>query len=276
MESSHSKAITDFEEKEKRISEFEKEFIRKETELKELQEKYKLLEEQTSKDKVEKIAQYEGKIKELSETNERLRNALNQLQEENIQLEDELNKIKSEHADINELKSKMQILEETVITQQKEIIEKDKILKGRMGEDEEATLESTLQKFIVSKAETIKEFNRLLDAAKFRLFLIVPTLDDLQQLHLKNNPDVDTRIATAFDLSNEGQKDFIAKFPDVEWRLYTKKDRWGIERDAEEICIVAETENKDYIGISSSDSKVTQLFLKLLTEAWLTADKVSL
>lgn len=273
---SETSEMMDFEEKEKIILAFEQEYVQIQTELKELNEKYKLLEEQTSKEKVEQITQYEEKIKQLTEMNERLRTALEQLQEENIKQEDELNSIKADHADITELRSKVQILEETIINQQKELVEKDKILKGRTAEGEGEALESTLQKFIVGKVETITEFNRLLDTVKFRLFLIVPTIEDLQQLNLKNNPDVDTRVATAFDLSNESHKNYIKSYPDIEFRSYNKKDRWGIERDAEELCLTIETENKDYIGISSSDSKVTEILLKLLTEAWLTASKIAL
>ncbi|NVM53038.1 MAG: hypothetical protein HWN66_05000 [Candidatus Helarchaeota archaeon] len=278
MNSGRTNTLTDFEEREKKIKDFEEDFKQKEKQLKELTQKLKGFEEKSSQDEVvtSQIEQYEQKIKELDEMTSRLRNALGNLQEENIKLEDELNSIKSEHGDISELKSKLKVLDETVITQQKEIVEKDKILKGRATEEGGGLPEGTLQKIIVGKVETIKEFNRLLEDVKFRLFLIIPTVEDLDQLNLPKDSKVDTRVATAFDLSNAAHKGLISTYPHIEFRSYSKKDRWGIERDAEEICLVAESENKDYIGISSSDSKICELFLKLLTEAWLTATKITL
>ncbi len=284
MNSGPTKTLTDFEEKEKEILEFEKQYIENEKELKKLSEesqdlnqKLQNLEAKASQDEVvaSQIEDYKKKINELEETSSRLRTALGQIQEDNIKLEDELNSIKTEHGDIAELKSKLNVLEETVIAQQKEIIDKDKILKGRTSEAEGNIHTGAVQKFIVGKVETLNEFNRLLDNVKFRLFLIVPTIEDLKQLKLLNSANVDTRVATSLDLSNTAHKNFIQKYPDVDFRNYSKKDRWGIECDAEEICLVAESENKDLIGISSSDSKICEMFLKLLTEAWLTAARIA-
>ncbi|NVM28597.1 MAG: hypothetical protein HWN65_07115 [Candidatus Helarchaeota archaeon] len=275
MNSERTNIIADFEEKEKKILEFEDEFAK----MKESSKEYEKLREKMKSSQDEAIAsqidELHSKMEEHEQTNNRLRTALQQIQEENIALEDELNSIKSEHGDIGELKSKLQVLEDTVITQQKEIVEKDKILKGKRAEEAGLTTEGTLQKFIVGKMETIKEVNRLLKNSKFRILLIVPSFDDLKQLNIPENPKIDTRIATAFDLANKFHREFIHKFPHVEFRNYSKSDRWGIERDAEEVCLVAESENKDYIGISSSDSKICDLYSKLLTEAWLTASKVS-
>ena len=285
MNSGRNKPVIDFEEKENKIIEFEKQFTENEKQLEkltgecqDLQQKLQNLEAKTSQDEVvaSQIDDYRQKITELEEMSARLRTALGQLQEENIKLEDELNGIKTEHGDITELKAKLTVLEETVITQQKEIVDKDRILKRRTSEEDGGIDESAPQKFLVGKVETVTEFNRLLENVKFRLVLIVPTVQDLKQLKLMNNPNVDTRIATSLDLSNVAHKNFIKQFPNAEFRNYSKKDRWGIECDAEEICLVAESENKDLIGIASSDSKICELFLKLLTEAWLTATKISL
>ncbi len=291
METERSHLITDFEKREQKIMEFEENYVKNEKLLKELtekcqnlEEKLKIYEEKSSQDEViaaqlnelrSKIKQYETEIQELNETNARLRNALTNLQEENIKLEDELNSLKSDHTDINELKSKLKVLEETVITQQKEIVEKDKILKGKFIEEEGYKPESSLQKFIIGKIETIKEFNRLLNNVQFRIFLVVPKIDDLEQLNLPKDEKIDIRIATSFDLTNPAHQSLIKSFPNAEFRNYSGKDRWGLERDAEEICLVAESENKDFIGISSSDSKICELFSKLLTEAWLKGEKIT-
>lgn len=281
MDSDRANSYSDFEEREKKILEFEQNLIENEEKLKtltkeceDLNQKLKLVEESQDEMIATQLKELRAKLEESDQMTTNLRSALQNLQEDNIKLEDELNAFKSEHGDINEVKEKLQVLEETVITQQKEIVEKDKILKGRQEEGE--VLESALQKFIVGKVETVKEFNHLLENAKFRLFLIVPTIEDLKQLNLPDDSNIDMRVATAFDLENKFHREYLESYSNVDFRVYSKRDRWGIERDAEEICLVAESENKDYIGISSSDSKICELFLKLLTEAWLTADKVSL
>lgn len=279
-----TKVLTDFEEMEKKITDFEQNYLKikeQANKAQELEEKLNAFEAKFSDDEViaaqlqdlhSQIEQYEKTNRELNEANSRLQNALSTIQEDNIKLEDELNNIKSEHGNVKELKSKLAVLEETVITQQKELVEKDKILKGKR----EGPTESALQKFIVGKVETIKEFNRLIETAKFRLFLIVPKIEDLEQFNRKKSEKINIRIATAFDLTNNAHKTILTSYPNTDFRNYAGMDRWGIERDAEEICIVAESENKDYVGISSSDSKICELFSKLLTEAWLKGTKVTL
>ncbi len=283
--------ITLLEAKEKKILEFEENFTKNEALLKEytekcgvLEEKLRTLEEKSSKDEVvaaqlgelhSKIEEYENTIQQLNENNERLRNAISQLQEENIQMEDELNVIKTEHGDINEVKAKLKVLEETVITQQKELVEKDKILKGEFVTEEGRVAEGSVQHFIVGKEETIQEFNRLIEAASYRLFLVIPRIEDLEDLNLQLDAKVNLRIATSLDLSKPVHKKIANQISNAEFRNYPGKDRWGIERDGNEICIVALSENKDYIGFSSSDSKIFNLFSKLLTEAWLKGEKVS-
>lgn len=292
MDAERTDIITDFEEKEKEILEFEAKFIKNEQLLKELTEKcqvleqkLKMLEEKSSQDEViaaqmnelrSQIAEYEQKAKEAEDMSERLRNALGNIQEENIKLEDELNSIKSDTGDIKELRSKLQVLEETVIAQQKELVEKDKILKGEFVTEEGSASVSALQRFIVGKVETINEFKRLIESTEIRLFIVVPTIEDLEQLDLHLDPKIGIRIATSLDPSNTAHKKIIETLPNAMFRNYSGKDRWGIERDAEEVCLIAESENKDYIGISSSDSKICELFSKLLTEAWLKGERVNL
>ncbi|MHA1130550.1 MAG: hypothetical protein ACTSQI_06350 [Candidatus Helarchaeota archaeon] len=284
--------ITSLEEKEKKILEFEENYTKTEQLLKEytakcqdLEEKLRILEEKSSKDEVvaaqlnelhSKIEEYEHTIQELQANNERLRNAISQLQEENIQMEDELNSIKTEHGDINELKAKLKVLEETVITQQKELVEKDKILKGEFITDDGCAAEGGVQHFIVGKEETLKEFNHLIENTSYRLSLVIPTIEDLEQLNLQLDAKINLRIATSLDLSKPVHKKIANQFSNAEFRNYSGKDRWVIERDGQEICIVALSENKDYIGFSSTDSKIVNLFSKLLTEAWLKGEKVAL
>ena len=294
MTTERSKGSSSFEKREKEILAFEENIQKNENELKELstkcqelEKKLKIFEEKSSQDEVieaqlselrAKIQEYEQTLKESNETNSRLQSALGQMQEENIKLEDELNSFKKYQVNVKDLKSKLKVLEETVITQEKELIEKDKILKGQFTDEEGSKIPiGTLQKFIVGRVETIKEFNNLLEKVQFRLFLIVPSPEDLEDFNLNQlDPKVDIRIATAFDLSNDSHKKMIQEYPNADFRNFSGKDRWGIERDKEEICLVAESENKDLIGISSTDSKIVELFLKLLTEAWLKGEKISL
>jgi chromosome segregation ATPase len=296
MDADRTNNMADFEKKEQDIMAFEEEFTKKEKTLKELtqkcqdlDQKLKVYEEKSSQDEIvatqlselrAKIEQYEQSTKELTETNTRLRDALQNIQDDSVKLEDELNTLKSAQGDINELKSKNKMLEETVITQQKELIEKHKILKGRVAEGKESEIAaSSIQKFIVGKTETITEFNRLLENVKFRLFLVFPAIEDLMDLNLtsfsKLQSKAEIRIATAIDQTNNTQLKIIKAYPNVEFRHYKAKDRWGLSRDSEEICFVAQSENKDLIGISSSDSKINDLFLKLMTEAWLKGEKIT-
>jgi len=295
MDADRANIMADFEKKEQDITAFEEEFTKKEKSLKELtqtcqdlNQKLKVYEEKSSQDEIvatqlselrSKIEQYEKSIQELTETNTRLREALQNIQEDSVKFEDELNALKSAQGDINELKSKNKMLEETVITQQKELIEKDKILKGRVAEGKESKLSaSSIQKFIVGKTETITEFNRLLENVKFRLFLVFPVIEDLLDFNLtsfsKLEGKAEIRIATAIDRSNDAHLKIMRSYPNVDFRHYKNKDRYGLERDSEEICFVAQSENKDLIGISSSDSKINDLFLKLMTEAWLKGEKI--
>ena len=65
MSSDQPNILSDFEEKEKQILDFEKTFIQQQNELRELKEKYQLLEEQSSKENVEKIAHYEEKLNDI-------------------------------------------------------------------------------------------------------------------------------------------------------------------------------------------------------------------
>lgn len=288
MNNEKSNEISAFEEREKKILEFEDVFTKNEqlaNKCQDLEQKLKALEEKSSQDEVvaaqlgelhSKIEEYEKTIQDLNGMSSNLRNALANVQEDNIKLEDELNSLKTEHGDVGELKSKLKTLEETVISQQKELIEKDKILKGEFIAEEGQTSDSALQRFIVGKVETIKEFNNLIEEVKFRLFLIVPTIEDLEQLNLEIDEKVDIRIATSFDHTNSSHKKIIETVPNAEFRNYKGKDRWGIECDGEEVVLVALSENKDYIGISSADSKICDLFSKLLTEAWLKGEKIPL
>jgi DNA repair exonuclease SbcCD ATPase subunit len=297
MDADRTSNLVDFEKKERDILAFEEEYTKKEKTLKdllqkckELDQKVKVYEEKSSQDEVVatqlselrvKIEQYEKSNQELTETNARLQMALQNVQDDGVKIEDELNALKSATGDINEIKSKMKMLEETVIAQQKELVEKDKILKGRIAEGAESKIAArSIQRFIVGKAETISEFNRLLENVKFRLFLVFPAIEDLLDLNLtvfsKLEGKVEIRIATAIDRNNDAHLKIIRSYPNVEFRHFKNKDRYGLESDSEEICFVAQSENKDLIGLSSSDSKINDLFLKLMTEAWLKAEKITL
>ncbi|MHC1592383.1 MAG: coiled-coil domain-containing protein [Candidatus Helarchaeales archaeon] len=220
-----------------------------------------LIDRQTKiiKNKKEEIEKLDEKIKDISELSA-------SLERENARLKEELEK----------LKDKIENQQSTILEKNDQILDlKDEVRKlnetiASLQDKLESTKEKSF-KYIQGREQLIEIMNEALSKARMRILIITPTIKDLESLNFSLLSDrVSVRVATFVDKNEEDQellRSFMGR-KNFSVRNFPRQDRWGLEFDREGLVIATHAENVGPIGFYLSEYKQIELYLTLLSEAW--------
>ncbi len=138
--------------------------------------------------------------------------------------------------------------------------------------------------FVRSPEGIRAHINDTVRRVKMRLLLVVPSLNELEIETLKNIPQkINIRICAAIGTKskeNLAKIHFIKEHPNMTFRIRKLQNLWGIQRDYEEIIlgIVNKGDEKEIstievVGIGSVLTEHIKIFVPVLEEAWVSANK---
>jgi len=205
--------------------------------------------------------------------------------------EEEIVKLASSSIDHNILKEK----DEMITQLQKEI----EILNGELSKADEdlETLELENKKLIetqtgfkevkiidftniqISKLEILEKMREILEKAIANVTIIVPSIEDLQELYLYElRSSVTMKIACAINPGTSEHSELLEEFESLEnisLRNYERADRYVLARDGEELllAVIGNSEENNLV-IHSKDPKHLRVLNSLATEAWIQSRKV--
>lgn len=134
--------------------------------------------------------------------------------------------------------------------------------------------------FIDGAEAIIAEITDIIWKAKIRIYLVTPTIEDVNLSIIKNIPKkVQLRIATYIDINNENHLRIaleLSNEQNISFRQYKKQNLWGINRDQEEIIIGIVSKDRDIAAVASDVKEQIQMFAPILETAWINGIPLSL
>jgi len=260
---------------EEKIIKLEKEVVETTAEFSNLKEEFvpeikKEFQEQISRQsrairsQREDLEKRETEIKELQEKLEKSVSSSEQLLKK---IDEQKEKLET---DSNEKENLTSQLNKKISSLESDIKDKDQMIEKY----EEQSKKSKAQKtgLITGQEEIISLMNNLLENARMRVQIVAPTIEEINLIDFSKIPKkVNVRIATFIDLSDDRHKDILEglTLPNITFRNYKKKDRWGLEQDREGLIIAAESKKALPLGLLTNDLNHIELFNSMISEAWI-------
>jgi len=138
--------------------------------------------------------------------------------------------------------------------------------------------------FIRSPEAAKAHINEEISRAKMRVLVVAPEITDIDINVIKSCPSrINIRIAASIDVGNPEHKrilDELDKLGNADYRNRGLKNLWGINKDYEEVilCVlskidIAGTTRTEIAGIGSIIEEHIKIFVPILEDAWVGAQK---
>ncbi len=232
------------------------------------------------------IAQKEEQIQKITSTasiNEHIvsekEKELENVIKEKDNLQDQINRINSEIVNLNK---EIDILND-------ELGKADRELEKLQLENEtlrDAQIDAKTPKIIdyttieISKDDILEKMREILNNAKHNVMICVPTIDDLQALHLYEVRNfVNIKISCSIIPNDDDQANLVEEFlslDNISIRNYSNEDRFSINCDGEELlfAIIGKRDN-NFLTLHTKDENHIRLFNSFVMEAWLRGRKIN-
>ena len=199
------------------------------------------------------------KDKIIQEFNEKISNQDIELTEQIKKLETIINEQNDQLEDLKRLQLENQQLK-------KELEELKKI--NRDLEEKTGKLEMG-QEVIVGRENVINYINEMIKITKMSILIVTPKIIDLKDIDFSINDRIQIRVVTSLDFQSSQHLEILKKLQDLNIiiREYRLADRWGIDRDGEEIFIAPAGGN--VFGLRVKNEEAIKLYKILITDAWL-------
>ncbi len=126
--------------------------------------------------------------------------------------------------------------------------------------------------FIDGPEAMIAEITEIMWKAKTRIYIVAPTIENVNLSIIKNLPQkISIRLAAFLDFKNPNHLKIAHELGqyNINFRLYNKQNLWGINRDQEEIILGSTTKDGDVAAVASDVKEQVQLFAPTLETAWI-------
>ncbi|MHA1231172.1 MAG: hypothetical protein ACTSRP_07560 [Candidatus Helarchaeota archaeon] len=245
------------------LKERREELNKKEIQIKEMEKKIRELETYKSNN----ITTFEKLNLQLQNYIDRVKKLENELTEKDAELvekEDKLNKLMDDFKQMEEKALKLEVENSNLRNEINELSSKlenleNEIKKYNVG-----------QQIIIGRDEFIKQINDMVTKTKSSILLITPSIIDLKSIDFSPlNYNIQVRIATSIDLQSSQHYEILTNLQNQGFKIrnYELGDRWGVDRDGEEIFIAAS--GADVLGIKTDDQDAIKLYRVLISDAWL-------
>ncbi|MHA1379790.1 MAG: TrmB family transcriptional regulator [Candidatus Helarchaeota archaeon] len=126
--------------------------------------------------------------------------------------------------------------------------------------------------FVDGPEAIIAEITDVMWKAKIRLYIVAPTIENVNLTIIKNLPQkIAIRLASYIDFRNSNHIKIANELSkhNINFRLYKKRNLWGINRDQEEIILGTVSEDGDVNAVASDTQEHIQMFSPILETAWI-------
>ncbi|HMF30668.1 MAG TPA: hypothetical protein VKK79_04605 [Candidatus Lokiarchaeia archaeon] len=134
-----------------------------------------------------------------------------------------------------------------------------------------------LEKVRFTREQIIKKTLEILNRGLHNVTIIVPSLEDLENLNLYEvKSSVSVKVGCFVDPTNPKHNDLlqeIESLDNISIRLYENKDRWAISKDNEELFLAAVGEEENLV-FYTRDPLHIKMLNPLVMESWLRARKI--
>ncbi|MFX1396608.1 MAG: hypothetical protein ACFFAS_06130 [Promethearchaeota archaeon] len=194
-------------------------------------------------------------------------------------LQDQINRINSELESMNR---EIEILNGELTKADKDLeqleMENEKLKQAQIEMETQDIIDFTDNE--ITKSEIIEKIREILNKAKHNVMICVPSIGDLQDLHLYEvRSSVNLKISCSIIPNNDEQSNMVEEFlslDNISLRNYAGEDRFSINCDGEELlfAILGKKDN-NYLTIHTRDENHIRLFNSFVMEAWLRGRKVN-
>ncbi|UCD01973.1 MAG: hypothetical protein JSV23_02835 [Promethearchaeota archaeon] len=191
------------------------------------------------------------------------------------------NSLKEKDDAINQLQKEIEILNGELSKADEELetleLENEKLRKAQLSSKDAKIIDFTNTQ--ITKSEILKKMREILENAISNITIVVPSIEDLQELHLYElRSSINMMIACGVNPGLEEHSELLDEFEsldNISLRNYERQDRYVLTRDGEELLFAAigKTENNNLV-IHTKDPKHFKLFNSLATEGWIQSRKI--
>ncbi|MFX1449902.1 MAG: helix-turn-helix domain-containing protein, partial [Promethearchaeota archaeon] len=180
------------------------------------------------------------------------------------------NSIPNSTNDINELNEKyLSCLSELETQIKKSLTTMDALFKSSKAK---ITFKFKNLWFIDGAEAIISEITDIMWKAKIRIYIVAPTIENVNLSIIRNLPQkITIRLATFIDFDNQNHLNIANQLSEynINFRLYKGQNLWGINRDQEEIILGTVSKDRDVAAVASDVKEQVQLLAPVLEKAWI-------
>lgn len=131
----------------------------------------------------------------------------------------------------------------------------------------------------IPQSNILEKMREILEKAIANVTIIVPSIEDLQELYLYElRSSVTMNIACSINPGNEQHSELLDEFEsldNISLRKYDRADRYVLTRDGEELFLaVIGNANDNNLVIHTKDPKHIRILNPLITEGWISSRKI--
>ncbi|MFW9829071.1 MAG: hypothetical protein ACFFEY_15955 [Candidatus Thorarchaeota archaeon] len=192
-----------------------------------------------------------------------------------------LDDIKEKDETIKNFQKEIEILNEELTKADEELesleLENEKLRTAQTSSNNLKIIDFT--NFQITKSEILKKMKTILENAISNVTIIVPSIEDLQELFLYEiRSSVSMKIACNIKPEIKEHSELLEEFEsldNISLRNYERADRYVLTRDGEELlmAVIGNSENNNLV-IHTKDRQHIKLFNSLSTEGWIQSRKI--
>lgn len=189
--------------------------------------------------------------------------------------------VKEKNEAISQLQKEIEILNEELTKADEDLesleLENEKLRKAETNAKDVEIIDFTNLK--VPKSEILKKMRSILENAISNVTIVVPTIEDLQELYLYElRSSVSMNIACGINPGIGEHTELLDEFEsldNISLRNYERNDRFVLTRDGEEllIAVIGKSEDNNLV-IHTKDQKHFKLLNSIATEGWIQSRKI--
>ena len=189
--------------------------------------------------------------------------------------------IKEKDEAISQLQKEIEILNEELSKADEDLetleLENEKLRKVETSSTDVEIIDFT--NIQISKSEILKKMRDILENAISNVTIVVPTIEDLQELYLYElRSSVSMNIACSINPGIEEHSELLDEFEsldNISLRNYVRKDRYVLTRDGEELllAVIGKSEDNNLV-IHTKNRKHFKLLNSIATEGWIQSRKI--
>ncbi|MFX0007410.1 MAG: hypothetical protein ACFFA7_08640 [Promethearchaeota archaeon] len=183
--------------------------------------------------------------------------------------------------EIDQLRKEIDILNEELSKADEDLesleLENEKLIEAQRSFSDVKIIDYTNVQ--IPKSVILEKMREILENAIANITIVVPSIEDLQELYLYElRSSVTMKIACTINSEIQEHRELLEEFESLEniaLRNYARKDRYVLTRDGEELFLaIIGSSNDNNLVIHTKDPKHIKLLSSISTEGWIQSRKI--